>query len=135
GGRGGHLGARPSPNGGRMAVSGTVKRIAVLVESALTGLPRMLDPETGIFAFTVRPSAPAGRSLRYTAITLIGLNAAARAGFETRLDLDRLVRGITERRREISNPGELGLLLWCLSDYHEEATPAHDEIIARIPTT
>src|SRR5205085_7847368 len=27
------------------------------------------------------------------------------------------------------------LLLWCLSDYHEEGTPAHDEIIARIPTT
>jgi hypothetical protein len=118
-----------------MAVSGTVKRIAVMVETALTGLPRMLDPATGIFAFTVRPTGPAGRSLRYTCITLIGLTAAARSGFETRLDLDRLVRGIAERRREITNPGELGLLLWCLSDYHEEATPAHDEIVARIPTT
>jgi hypothetical protein len=118
-----------------MAVSGTVKRIAVLVETALTGLPRMLDPVTGIFNFTVRPSGPAGRSLRYTAITLIGLTAAARAGFETRLDLDRLVLGLTDRRREITNPGELGLLLWCLSDYHQERSPAHDEIIARIPTT
>jgi hypothetical protein len=118
-----------------MVVSGTIKRIAVLVETALTGLPRMLEPETGIFVFTVRPGGPAGRSLRYTAITLIGLTAAARAGFETRLDLDRLVRGIAERRREITNPGELGLLLWCLSDYHGEATPAHDEIVARIPTT
>jgi len=118
-----------------MAVSGTVKRIAVMVETALTGLPRMLDPETGIFTFTVRPTGPAGRSLRYTCMSLIGLTAAARAGFETRLDLDRLVRGIAERRREISNPGELGLLLWCLSDYREEATPAHDEIVARIPTT
>lgn len=118
-----------------MPVSGTVKRIAVLVETALTGLPRMLDPTTGIFSFTVRPLGPAGRSLRYTAITLIGLNAAARGGFETRLDLDRLVRRLTERRREITNPGELGLLLWCLSDYHEERSPAHDEIIARIPTT
>jgi hypothetical protein len=118
-----------------MTVSGTVKHIAVLVETALTGLPRMLDPTTGVFPFTVRPSGPAGASLRYTAITLIGLNAAARAGFETRLDLDRLVRGLVERRREVINPGELGLLLWCLSDYHEEATPAHGEIIARIPTT
>jgi hypothetical protein len=115
-------------------VSGTVKRIAMLVETALTGLPRMLDPQTGIFVFTVRPDGPAGRSLRYTAITLIGLTAAARAGFETRLDLARLVRGLTERRREIANPGELGLLLWCLSDFHEEATAAHDEILARIPT-
>jgi hypothetical protein len=118
-----------------MIVSGTVKRIAVLVETALTGLPRMLDESTGIFTFTVRPTGPAGRSLRYTCITLIGLTAAARAGFETRLDIDRLVRAVAERRREITNPGELGLLLWCLSDYHEEITPAHDEIIARIPTT
>jgi hypothetical protein len=118
-----------------MIVSGTVKRIAVLVETALTGLPRMLDESTGVFTFTVRPGGPAGRSLRYTCITLIGLTAAARAGFETRLDLDRLVRAISERRRELTNPGELGLLLWCLSDYHEEFTPAHDEIIARIPTT
>ena len=118
-----------------MAVSGTVKRIAVLVETALTGLPRMLDPATGIFCFTVRPTGAVGRSLRYTAITLIGLGAAARAGFETRVDLDRLVRGLAERRRDITNPGELGLLLWCLSDYHEEISPAHDEIIARIPMT
>jgi len=116
-------------------VNGTVKRIAVMVETALTGLPRMLDPDSGIFTFTVRPGGPAGRSLRYTCITLIGLTAAARMGFETRLDLERLVRGLTERRREITNPGELGLLLWCLSDYHEEGTPAHDEIVARIPTT
>ena len=118
-----------------MVVSGSVKRIAVMVETALTGLPRMLDHETGTFVFTVRPGGPAGRSLRYTAITLIGLTAAARAGFETRLDLDRLVRELTERRGEITNPGELGLLLWCLSDYHEEATPAHEEIVARIPKT
>jgi hypothetical protein len=118
-----------------MGVSGTVKRIAVLVETALMGLPRMLDPESGIFVFTVRPGGAAGRSLRYTAISVIGLTAAARAGFETRLDLDRLVRGLVERKREITSPGELGLVLWCLSDYHEEATPAHDEIVARIPTT
>jgi hypothetical protein len=122
-------------DGGEMALSGTVKRIAVLVETALTGLPRMLDPQTGIFVFTVRPDGPAGRSLRYTAIALIGLTAAARAGFETRLDLARLVRGLAERRREMANPGELGLLLWCLSDFHEEATAAHDEIVARLPTT
>ena len=47
-----------------MAVSGTVKRIAVLVETALTGLPRMLDPATGIFCFTVRLTGAVGRSFR-----------------------------------------------------------------------
>jgi len=117
-----------------MGVS-SIKRIAVMVETALNGLPRMLDPNTGTFVFTVRPTGPAGQSVRYTAITLIGLIAAARAGFETRLDLSRLVAAIAERRREIANPGELGLLLWCLSDFHEEVTPAHDDIAARIPTT
>jgi hypothetical protein len=116
-------------------MNGTVKRIAVLVETALSGLPRMLDPTTGVFAFTVRPGGPAGRSLRYTCITLIGLTAAARTGFETRLDLDRLVRSLAERRREITNAGELGLLLWCLSDYHGEITPAHEDVVARIPRT
>ena len=50
-------------------MNATIKRIALRVETALTGLPRRLDPETGIFTFTVRPTGPAGRSLRYTAIT------------------------------------------------------------------
>jgi hypothetical protein len=131
----GRRAARPATVEAYVPVTGWVKRIAVLVETALTGLPRMLDPSTGIFAFTVRPTGPAGYSPRYTCIALIGLTAASRAGFETRLDLERLVRGVAERRREISNPGELGLLLWCLSDYHEELTPAHDELVARIPST
>ena len=116
-------------------MQGTVRRIALLVETALSGLPRMLDPHSGNFAFTTSPSGPAGRSLSYTCITLIGLTASARAGFETRLDLDRLVQGITDHRREITNPGELGLLLWCLSDHYGDLTPTHDELIARVPTT
>jgi hypothetical protein len=118
-----------------MAGGGAVKGTEILIETALSALPRMLDPRTGVFVFTVRPSGPAGQSLRYSCITAIGLTAAMRAGFEPRLDLDRLVLGISERWREIVNPGELGLLLWCLSDHHQQLTPTHDEVLAHIPTT
>lgn len=117
-----------------MAAGETLKRSAVLVDTALTALPGMLDRRANVFVFTVRPSGQAGTSLRYTCITLIGLTAAARAGYRSDLDLARLVQATADRQREITNPGELGLLLWCLSDYHERTTPAHDDVLARIPT-
>ena len=47
-----------------MAGGGAVKGTEILVETALAALPRMLDPRTGLFVFTVRPSGPAGQSLR-----------------------------------------------------------------------
>ena len=118
-----------------MAGGGTVNRTGMLIDAALAGLPRMLDQRTGVFVFTVRPSGPAGQSLRYTCITLIGLVAAARAGWRPGLDLHRLVNGLAGRSREITNPGELGLLLWCLSDHHQRLTPAHDEVLNRVPAT
>ena len=116
-----------------MAGGGTVNRTGMLVETALAALPRMLNERTGVFVFTVRPSGAAGQSLRYTCITLIGLVAAARAGFRPGLDLHRLVNGIADRQREITNIGELGLLLWCLSDHHQRLTPAHEDVLARLP--
>lgn len=118
-----------------MAGGGTVNRTAMLIDTALAGLPRMLDRRSDVFVFTVRPSGPAGQSLRYTCITLIGLVAAGRAGWRSSLDVDRLVRRIAERQREIANPGELGLLLWCLSDHHQRLTPAHDAVLDRLPLT
>jgi hypothetical protein len=115
-----------------MASIATTHRAAVLVETALIGLPRMLDP-TGAFVFTLRPSGPAGQSLRYTCITLIGLTAAVRAGLSPRLDVERLVRALAERRQQITNLGELGLLLWCLSEHYQAPAPVYDEIVDRIP--
>jgi len=52
---------------------------------------------------------------------------------QPRFGLDRALRGVAGYRGEITNLGELGLVLWALSDYCEEVTPAHDEILARIP--
>src|SRR5262245_32376623 len=95
----------PISNGGGMVGKGTVKRVQDCVGTGLAGPPARLGGSTGFVTFTVGPRGPAGRSLRYTCITVIGLTAAARAGFETRLDVDRLVRAVSERRREITNPG------------------------------
>jgi hypothetical protein len=117
-----------------MAAGETLKRCAALVDMALAAMPSMLDQRTNVFVFTVRPSGPTGKSLRYTCITLIGLTAAVRAGYRPELDLAGLVEATTARHREITNPGELGLLLWCLSDYHGRSTPAHDAIFERIPS-
>jgi hypothetical protein len=118
-----------------MAGGGTVNRTGMLIDTALAALPQMLDQRTGTFVFTVRPSGPAGQSLRYTCITLIGLGAAARAGWRPGLDLHLLVNGVADRSREITNVGELGLLLWCLSDHHQRFTPAHEDVLARLPLT
>ena len=118
-----------------MAGGETVNRTGMLVDTALAALPRMLDQRTGLFVFTVRPSGPAGQSLRYTCIGLIGLIAAARAGWRPGLDVHRLVNGLAERSREMTSPGELGLLLWCLSDHHQRLTPAHEQLLARVPLT
>jgi hypothetical protein len=116
-----------------MAAGETAKQPAALVDAAMAALPDMLDRRTDLFVFTVRPSGPAGQSLRYTCITLIGLTAAARAGWRPRVDVARVLQRITERRAEITNPGEIGLLLWCLADYHERPTPAHTDILDRVP--
>ena len=116
-----------------MAAGETAKRPAMLVETALATLPGMLDRRTDLFVFTMRPSGPAGQSLRYTCITLIGLTAAATAGWRPGFDVARLLQRLTERRQEITNPGDLGLLLWCLSDYHARVTSAHDDVLGNIP--
>ncbi|HXU88226.1 MAG TPA: hypothetical protein VFQ62_05185 [Methylomirabilota bacterium] len=118
-----------------MAGGGAVKGTEVLVEAALSALPRMLDPRSGLFVFTVRPSGPSGQSLRYSCITLIGLTAAVRAGCRPRLDLDCLVHGISEHWRDACRVGDLGLLLWCLSDYHQKLTPTHEAVLKYVPTT
>ena len=105
------------------------------MEIALQGLRNMLDKRSGLLVFTTRPSGPEGQSLRYTCITLIGLIAATRAGLKPGLDVDLLVEGVANRQREVKNLGELGLLLWCLSNHYQSVTEAHSDILRRIQTT
>ena len=73
---------------------------------AVAGLSRMIDPATGLLVLRVDGDevVPVGASLRYTAITLLGLERAERAGFSLGLDVGRLyeaVVGDAGRRRQL----------------------------------
>ncbi len=78
------------------------------------GLERMQLP-SGLFCHEVRAPdwGPRGRSLRYTAMVLIGLSRAETAGFEHGLDRRQIE---TTLWSHLDSPelsvGDLGLLLW-----------------------
>jgi hypothetical protein len=81
---------------------------------AVAGLSRMIDPATGLLVFRVDGDdvAPAGASLRYTAITLLGLERAERAGFSLGLDVGRLYEAVSATLAGAGNSGDVGLVLW-----------------------
>jgi hypothetical protein len=81
---------------------------------ALDRLPAMIDPATGLVVFHVQGSGlvPAGTSLRYTAITAIGLDRAAQSGLPCRVDLDRLHEALDATLPAAETSGDLGLVLW-----------------------
>src|SRR5262249_35727369 len=55
---------------------------------------------------------PAGASLRYTAMALIGLERAERAGFSIGLDVSRLYEALDATLAGVNNSGDVGLVLW-----------------------
>ena len=88
--------------------------IRELTSLAIDGL-RQMQLACGLFCFERRRNEPDchGRSLRYTAMTVLGLHAASRAGQQHPFDLG----GIEDRlAAELDNaalrPGDFGLLLW-----------------------
>jgi len=89
-------------------------QIEELLGTVASGLERMQLP-SGLFCHEVRAPhwEPRGRSLRYTAMVLIGLSRAESAGFEHGLDRRRIE---TTMWSHIDSPelsvGDLGLLLW-----------------------
>lgn len=88
-----------------------------LCEVAVAGLPAMIDPATGLLVFRVAGEdvAPAGASLRYTAITLLGLERAERAGFSLGLDVGRLYEAVSATLAGADNVGDVALVLWAAS--------------------
>ena len=66
-------------------------RVRELEEFALVALPRM-QLQDGFFCYEVHAGdlRPEGRSLRYTLITLLGLERAAAAGLEIPFDTERI---------------------------------------------
>jgi hypothetical protein len=99
------------------AAQGFRDRVKRLCSVAVAGLPRMIDPATGLFAFRVEADeagglVTAGASLRYTAITLLGLERAERAGFALGLDVGRLYEAVDATLAGADNAGDVGLVLW-----------------------
>jgi hypothetical protein len=88
--------------------------IRKLCAVAVAGLPSMLDPATGLMAFRRSGDDPlsSGASLRYTAITLLGLERAERAGFSFGLDVGRLYEAVGATLASADTCGDVGLVLW-----------------------
>lgn len=88
--------------------------VRTLTGVALARLPAMIDPATGLVAHHVEgvELAPRGASVRYTAMTAIGLDRALAAGFSCDLDLDGLYEALDATLAGIDRSGDLGLVLW-----------------------
>lgn len=95
-----------------------------LCSIALTRLPRMIDPATGLVVQRVDGDrlAPSGASLRYTAMTAIGLERAAECGLGCTVDLDQLYEAMDATLAGSDNVGDHGLVLW--------AAALHDQRLA-----
>ncbi len=92
------------------------KKIRPLMLLSLTGLEQMLMKKEGLFCFTVRDGKngpkPEGISLRYTAMTLLGLHRAQQNGWPVRFDLYEILNQTIRSIPTTRNVGTLGLILW-----------------------
>ncbi len=81
---------------------------------ALAGLPAMIDPATGLVVFRVDGDAvrPSGASLRYTAMVLLGLERAERAGLAVGVDVGKLYEACSATLAGAANVGDVALVLW-----------------------
>ena len=95
--------------------SGTVQ-IRPLVEMAVRGLPAMFYPERNLFCYrlnrTSRGLVKEGISHRYTLMTLLGLDKARSAGFDSDIDIGAVLADLLRQTDWIDNVGDLGLYLW-----------------------
>lgn len=104
-----------------------------LIRLSLKGLERMWMKDQGLFCFTVRDGregpAPEGVSLRYTAITLLGLHRAAANGWSVPLDLKTMLRQAVDAAPTTRNIGTLALILWAGAALTQKVDPKIDAAI------
>ena len=91
--------------------------VRTLCGVALARLPRMIDPATGLFTFGVSGEKspllrPRGTSVRYTAMTALGLERAEAHGLGSPVDLDRLYEALGATLAGVDNLGDLGVVIW-----------------------
>jgi hypothetical protein len=85
-----------------------------LCSIALARLPQMIDPATGLVVFRLEGEAlaPAGTSVRATAITALGIERADAHGLSPTVDLAKLYEALSATLAGVDNAGDLGLVLW-----------------------
>jgi len=87
-----------------------------LINLAVNGLARMFDANSRLFCYrmkkTDRGMMNEGLSLRYTVISLLGLHRYELQGNTSPIHVQTTLQGLFDRRQEIDNLGDLGLLLW-----------------------
>jgi hypothetical protein len=93
----------------------------------------MFDSQSRLFCHRMKRSenglSREGTSIRYTIISLLGLHKLESAGVEPSIDVRSTLNALLETKYRISDPGDLGLLLWLCA----LAAPEHlDETIASV---
>lgn len=95
-----------------------------LIELALEGLKSMYDAKSGLFCSRVVKKdghlVQESISLRYSLITLLGLERCRRNGISVAFKLDELFRTVWLHSKEIAGIGDYGLLLWLTSNLSPE---------------
>jgi len=88
-----------------------------LVGVALARLPSLVDPATGLVVFRCdgRDLSPSGTSVRYTAMTALGVERAFDHGLACDVDLDQIHEALDATLAGVDSSGDLGLVLWAAS--------------------
>src|SRR5271156_6506676 len=108
----------------------TLRQIASLNRSVVTGLVSMFDPERKLFCHRLRQSENGlvreGISHRYTMIALLGLQRLRTAGVSISLDIPAILQVLIQDTRWLENIGDLGLLVWLCALVAPERLPDID---------
>jgi len=88
-----------------------------LMEMSIEALDRLYLPSEGLFCFRAYPEKTVplkleGTSVRYTAMSLIGLYQARAHGYRLQLDLSKVMEGLIRRHLPSALYPEKGLFLW-----------------------
>jgi hypothetical protein len=88
------------------------------------GLERMYNKSKKRFSYKYKYRGNAirneGTSLRYTLISLIGINQYVRCGCKSKIDIGEIFNNIIQNIGEIKNTGDIGLFLWLVSEAYPE---------------
>ncbi len=83
---------------------------------AARGLVPMFDSESRLFCYRMKRNENGlirdGSSVRYTIISLLGLHKLESTGAESPIDVRSTLNSLLETKYRVSDPGDLGLLLW-----------------------